>query len=294
MPTSPDPAGLPESSPFPDGFGYFDPPPVFPDPTAAPPPPVLDPPRRTPSPAEPPPESGSPPELPPPPAPVPVVTPPAATGGVKLLIWTVFGPVFVFAFCGVLFPLASNLWDGGSDDQADGGIDGFEDIGESAEPLTATELYSEDSYTFRIELAERVIEGELHLIEAFDHPDCAAARTEAAERVLVGCGSRIEAAYTGADEGLRVSQQVLMFEDEADAQAFGSLIEDQFAAEVLSFEDPGDIDGSGYAASRSGVEGQYVVVTLVVSDSGDEAAITVAEEHAHARHAESLSYLIWR
>lgn len=194
-----------------------------------------------------------------------------------------------------LVPLLSELWNFRVEQQVEDPIDGFDDIGGSTEPLVAAELYSEQSYTFRIELTDRVMEGELNLIEAFDHPGCVSAATnEEAERALAACGSRIEAAYTGADEGLRVSQQVLMFDDESAAQAFAGLIENEFAGDVLAFEDPGDIEGSEYAASRSGVEGRYVVVTLMVSDSGDEAAITTAEEHGHARHAESLSYLIWR
>jgi hypothetical protein len=290
--------GLPDAAPFPDGFGFYDrPPPVLPDPTAAPPalgPPAISPPSVPPAPPEPPeprpqPRRGGPPQR----HLQPETSPRARSSRYTAPIWTVVG--VAIGLFGVVIPLLSNLWDNRVEMQVEEGIDGFDDIGGSTEPLATAELYSEESYTFRIELTDRVMEGELNLTEAFDHPDCAsAAETEEAERALAACGSRIEAAYTGADEGLRVSQQVLMFEDEASAQTFAGLIEDEFAADVLAFEDPGDIEGSGYAASRSGVQGKYVVVTMMVSESGDDEAITTAEEHGHARHAESLSYLIWR
>jgi hypothetical protein len=85
-----------------------------------------------------------------------------------------------------------------------------------------------------------------------------------------------------------------VFDDEASAGAFHAQIEGRFAGDALVFADPGDLANSGYAATRTAHNGVYVVLTLVVSESDSEDAIVAAQEHAHARHAQSVAYCYWR
>ncbi|MGH8795271.1 MAG: hypothetical protein ACRDXX_21845, partial [Stackebrandtia sp.] len=176
--------------------------------------------------------------------------------------------------------------------------DGGAESGPSDEPITAAEFYADKESSYEIILEDRTLEGELFLLDSFDHDCASGAADAAAEQAMEGCTHRIEAVYRAGDERLRVSQQVLMFDDPAGAEAFETEFADVFAAEVLDFADPGDLEASGYAASRIGSEGYCVVMTMVVGDetldSDDEADVQAAEDHSHFRHAESMSYLIWR
>jgi hypothetical protein len=164
-------------------------------------------------------------------------------------------------------------------------------------PLLASELYGDPTFDFRIVVSEdEILAGQLDLVAAIDHIDCVGAAAHSTVRAaLADCEARIEALYyAAAYPGVRVSQQVLVFADPAAAEDFGRRLEDTFAGDVITFVDVGDLSAAGYAASRAGVEGRFVVVTLMVSESDEEAAVQAARDHSRARHAESLNYFIWR
>lgn len=165
---------------------------------------------------------------------------------------------------------------------------------ETPDVPTATALWGDRTdVPFRIELEERTLTGELHQLDRYDHPGCASAAVDPSVAAdLADCLGRIEAVYLGEHDGIRISQQVFTFTDEDAAVAFASHFDGVWAPELVSFTDPGDIYNL-YSESRSEAVGPYVVLTLMVSSSSDDDSVRLAQDHAHALHAETVNVFIW-
>jgi hypothetical protein len=159
-----------------------------------------------------------------------------------------------------------------------------------AAELTAAELYHTSPWPYDITFDNgNRIQGELELIDSYDHPDCrSAARTEAAELALVACTHRVEAAYRGTVEGSVVSEQVLIFTDADVAARFRGQFEELHAGEIISFQDPGEIQavGSTIGWVDDAVD-RYVILGMVFGPELPQQSV----DDLAARNEETVDYL---
>lgn len=182
-------------------------------------------------------------------------------------------------------------------------LDDLDDWEDSSDPNASEELFHPDelfsaqTWTYEIISGSDTMEGELRLIDVYQHSDCVSAGlTETARLALTSCIGRTEAAYRGTLDGVGVTQQILQFTDYDAASAFVETFGNVYLGEVLAFSDPGGFTSGNYeyAESRIGGAGSFVVATLMVSVSGADDVVAQAQDDAHARQAESENYFLWR
>jgi hypothetical protein len=160
--------------------------------------------------------------------------------------------------------------------------------------LTAEEIYHTSPWEYDVTFDNgNHIQGSLELIETTNHPDCAAGGATALERqALTECTGRVEAAFHGTLKGtMVVSEQVLMFSDEAAAASFREVFGEAYAAEVLSFQDPEDIQASAaFTSSWTDGSGRFLVLTVFFSRTED-VELQQGGDDVAARNRETVDYL---
>jgi hypothetical protein len=165
----------------------------------------------------------------------------------------------------------------------------------SNQELTADEIYHTSPWPYDDTLPNgNTIRGELELIDTYDHPDCAsAARSDPARQALDGCTQRLEAAYRGTLDGQVVSEQVLVFTDATAAAAFQAQFAETYPGEVVSFEDPENIQpDAAYTGGWTQVVGRYVVLSVTFGRT--DTNLQQGGNDTAARQQETIEYLSTR
>lgn len=159
---------------------------------------------------------------------------------------------------------------------------------------TAEEIYDTSPWAYDITFDNgNHIQGELELIETYEHPDCASGGvTPVLRQALSECTGRVEAAFHGTLTGtMVVSEQVLMFADDDVAASFMEQFGDVYATEALLFQDPENIQAvAAFTNSWADGVGKYVVYTVFFSRTEDVDLQQGANDVA-ARNRETLNYL---
>ena len=164
----------------------------------------------------------------------------------------------------------------------------------AAGALTAGEIYHTSPWEYDVTFGNgNQIRGSLELIETYDHSDCPSAGATALERqALSECTGRLEAAFHGTLEGtMVVSEQVLTFANEAAAASFREAFGDTYAADVLSFQDPENIQAAAaFTTSWTDGTGRYLVLTVFFSRTED-VELQQGGDDVAARNRETVDYL---
>lgn len=169
---------------------------------------------------------------------------------------------------------------------------GSADPSPSNQELSAEQIYDTSPWPYDDTFDNgNSISGQLELLETYDHPDCvSAAQTDPARQALRTCAQRLEAAYRGTLDGHVISEQVLVFADEVAAEAFLAEFGDTYPGEVISFQDPENIQAEAtYTGGWIEAVGRYVVLSVMFSRTDTD--LQQGGNDTAARQQETIEFL---